>query len=190
MKILLKVNLKNYERYELNEKLFIVREGKANLKYSLSSMKEMTSEMLYQRGDIVANFFCFVDELDLPEVYIEVEALTDIVLEEIPISKKDILQNLYMRKIVLQLIKGSIVRFFYQVYDTKTYMLLLMMFYADEKNKISKKDISYENFNISRSAFYLHYSELKDQGYIRERNGIIKLNIKKINELLMIDKKS
>ena len=53
-----------------------------------------------------------------------------------------------------------------------------------EEFKFSKKEISYENFNISKSQFYLIYSKLKKEKYVTEDKNIIKLDIEKINEYL------
>ena len=53
-----------------------------------------------------------------------------------------------------------------------------------EDGYVYKKEISYENFNISKSQFYLIYSNLKKENFLSEVDNKIFLNLKKIDPYL------
>lgn len=182
-----KINLDQYERHYLDGKFFIVKKGKLVSRDILDSGKIITNENYLKEGDLIGNFFEFLPDnnIILPEIDIEVEALEDgTILEEFEFSADDIFQNIYFEKILMQLIKKSMIKFFYQVYDTKGYIMAILKLYADDEKTIAKKDINYENFNISRSQFYLIYSKLKKEKFIIEKEKKIILNIEKIDEYL------
>lgn len=121
----------------------------------------------------------------LPETEIEVEALENgTILEEFHFTSKDILNNIYLEKLFFQLIKKNMIKFFYQLYDTKGYILAILKLYADDSGIILKDEISYENFNVSKSQFYLLYSKLKKEKFIQEENKKIYLNLDKIEDFL------
>lgn len=183
---MLKVDLSSNEKYYLDGRFFLITKGKVITKDILASGKIISNENCLREGELVGNFFNISSNfnVNLPEIDVEVEALEETTLEEFKFSKKDILKNTVFEKMLSQLIKKSIIKFLYQLYDSKGYILAILKLYANSDNEIPKKEISYENFNISKSQFYLIYSKLKKENYIIEEKNLVKLNIEKINEYL------
>ncbi|MGL5209346.1 hypothetical protein [Cetobacterium sp.] len=183
---MLKVDLRSNEKYYLDGRFFLITKGKVITKDILASGKIISNENCLREGELIGNFFNISSNsnLKLPEIDIEVEALEETTLEEFKFSKKEILNNTIFEKMLSQLIKKSIIKFLYQLYDSKGYILAILKLYANSNNEIPKKEISYENFNISKSQFYLIYSKLKKEKYVTEDKNIIKLDIEKINEYL------
>lgn len=180
--------LNRHDRYYLDGKFYIVKKGKLISRDILETGKVITNENFLKKGEMIGNFFEFLPQnnMMLPEIDIEVEALEDdTVLEEFNFCSKDIFQNIYFEKIIIQLIKKSMIKFFYQLYDTKGYIMAILKLYANGEGIIAKKEINYENFNISRSQFYLIYSKLKKEKYITEIGKKIQLNLTKIDDYLM-----
>lgn len=183
---MLKVDLSSNEKYYLDGRFFLITKGKVITKDILASGKIISNENCLREGELIGNFFNISSNfnVNLPEIDVEVEALEETTLEEFKFSKKDILKNTVFEKMLSQLIKKSIIKFLYQLYDSKGYILAILKLYANSDNEIPKKEISYENFNISKSQFYLIYSKLKKENYIIEEKNLVKLNIEKINEYL------
>lgn len=183
---MLKVDLSSNEKYYLDGRFFLITKGKVITKDILANGKIISNENCLREGELVGNFFNISSNfnVNLPEIDVEVEALEETTLEEFKFSKKDILKNTVFEKMLSQLIKKSIIKFLYQLYDSKGYILAILKLYANSDNEIPKKEISYENFNISKSQFYLIYSKLKKENYIIEEKNLVKLNIEKINEYL------
>ncbi len=191
---MLKVDLNSREKYYLDGRFFLIRKGKVIAKDILASGKVISNENCLREGEVVGNFFNISSSysLMLPEIDIEVEALEDTILEEFKFSKKEITNNTVFEKMLSQLIKKSIIKFLYQLYDKKGYILAILKLYANSKGEIPKKEISYENFNISKSQFYLIYSKIKKENYLVEEKEIVRLNVEKINKylnLLELDEK-
>lgn len=181
------ITLNKKDRYFLDGKFFIVKKGKLISRDILETGKIITNENCLKEGELIGNFFEFLpkNNLMVPEVDIEVEALEDeTILEEFKFSSSDILKNIYLEKIISQLIKKSMIKFFYQLYDTKGYIMAILKLYADNNGKILKSEINYENFNISRSQFYLIYSNLKKEKFIFEKEAVVYLDLSKINDYL------
>ena len=177
-----KVYLQKKEMMFLEKKFFIVKKGKVIIKNILENGKIIVNENCVNKNEIIGNFLLLSlnNNFILPEVEIEVEALEESILEEICISKKDLLNNLVLKKVIDQLIKSYTINFLSYFYDTPKYFLILLKSYADSNGNISKKNIHYENFNISKSQFYLILSKLKKGNYLKEKNSEICLNLEKI----------
>ena len=60
----------------------------------------------------------------------------------------------------------------------------ILKLYNNDSGFISKKELNYENFNISKSQFYLIFSKLKKEKYILDDSEGIYLNLKKIDSYL------
>lgn len=180
------INLKKKDRYFLDGKFFLIKKGKVISREILESGKVITNENCLKEGEIIGNFFRFLPENTmLPDTEIEIEALEDnSILEEFQFSSEDILKNIYFEKVITQLIKKNMIKFFYQLYDTKGYILAILKLYADSSGKLLKSEINYENFNISRSQFYLIYSNLKKEKFILEKGENIHLDLDEIDEYL------
>lgn len=181
------ISLDKQQRYFLDGKFFLVKKGRIIARDILENGKIITNENYLIEGDLIGNFFTLLPRRDLfiPEIEIEIEALeNNTILEEFKFSSEEIFCNVYSEKVVIQLIKKSIFKFFYQLYDTKGYILAVLKLYLNNRTFISKKEIHYENFNISKSQFYLIYSKLKKENFITESNDKIFLNSDKINAYL------
>ena len=181
------ISLDKQQRYFLDGKFFLVKKGRIMARDILENGKIITNENYLVEGDLIGNFFTLLPKRDLfiPEIEIEIKALEDnTILEEFKFSLEEIFCNVYLEKIVIQLIKKSIFKFFYQLYDTKGYILAILKLYLNNRNFILKNEIHYENFNISKSQFYLIYSKLKKENFITESNDKIFLNSDKINAYL------
>lgn len=181
------VKLNKKERHFLDGKFFLIKKGKVISRDILESGKIISNENCLKAGEIVGDFFKFLPntQILILETEVEIEALEDnSVLEEFDFCPDIIAQNDGLQKIILQLIKKNMIKFFYQLYDTKGYILAILKLYADNNGRILKSEINHENFNISRSQFYLLYSSLKKDKFISEEKKNIYLNVNKINEYL------
>lgn len=182
-----KVVLQKYDKFFLEGNFFLVKKGKVISREVLETGKAVSNENYIKEGEIVGNFFNFLSEKEklVPEVEIEVEALeNDTILEEFNLNTREIFNDKYIQKILDQLVKKSMIKFFYQIYDTKGYILIILKLCLNKEKYISKKEINYENFNISKSNFYLIYSKLKEEKFISERNNRIYLNVNKTDRYL------
>lgn len=174
------------EKYYLDGKFFLIKKGKVITKDILPNGKIISNENCLREGEIIGNFFNFLkcEYLSVPEIDIEVEALEISILEEFKFSKLDIMNNSVFEKMLSQLIKKSTIKFLYQLYDKKGYILAVLKLYADSEGKIPKKEINYENFNVSKSQFYALFSKLKQDEFLKEEKTHIVLNIQKIDSFL------
>lgn len=182
-KIILKK--KNY-RFLKKGEFFVVKKGKVLVRNVLESGKVVPNGYYFSTGDIVGNFFGFVkdERLLVPKVEIELEALIETELEEIKFDESYLGENVIFEKLVSQFIKKSIVKFLEESYDSKGYILSIFMLCTNERMEVSKSEISYENFNMCKSKYYMKLSELKKENYIKENGNMWELNLKKINEYL------
>lgn len=180
------IKLNPHEKYYLDGRFFLIKKGKVITKDILPNGKVISNENCLREGEIIGNFFNFLkcEYLSVPEIDIEVEALEKSILEEFTFSQLDVVNNVIFEKMLSQLIKKSTIKFLYQLYDKKGYILAILKLYANSEGKIPKKEINYENFNISKSQFYALFSKLKQQHFFKEEKNEIILNIKKIDSFL------
>lgn len=181
------IRLKRGERYFLNDKFFIIKKGKISSKDILENGRIIASEDFLRTGEIIGNFFRFLPKIKInfPEIEIEVEAVeNDVILEEIDFSYGSLQNNGYLGKMLECLIKKAAIKFFYQLYDTKGYILVVLKLYLNDNKFIEKEEIRYENFNISKSQFYLIYSALKKEKFILTMNRKVFLDEKKVDNYL------
>lgn len=178
--------IKKGEYYFLEDKFFIIRKGKVIARDMLANGKAVANEYYFSEGEVVGNFFRFLNDekLKVPNVEIEIEALRDSELEEFNFSTNIIYENVIFEKIIIQLIKKSTIKFLENIYNPKGYLLSILKLHANDNLEVEKTEISYENFNMSKSQYYLKLGELKKEKYIEEKSNIYKLNIKKIDEYL------
>lgn len=182
-----KIILNKKNIYFIEKKFFILKKGKIVAKCILENGKIIAHENCIKSNEFIGNFFLFLPKniFFIPKFEIEIEALEDnTVLEEINISFLESSADSPIKKILLQFIRSTYIRYFQHLYDTKGYILSILMLYADTNKKILKKLINHEIFNISRSSFYATYSELKKENFITEKNKIIYLNSNKIDTYL------
>lgn len=179
--------LKAKEKLLLNNKYYIIKIGKVITKDILSSGKIISNEECLREGEIIGNFLNFftISNFYIPEVEVEIEALEETILEEF-LFEKNIFskENLIIEKLIQHLIRKAIIKSLYQIYSKEAYILAILKLYANNNGILSKKEISYENFNISKSQFYLIFSKLKSENYLYEIEKNIYLNLDKINKKL------
>ncbi|MEG0235846.1 MAG: hypothetical protein RR523_04755 [Cetobacterium sp.] len=180
------IKLNPREKYYLDGKFFLIRKGKVITKDILPNGKIISNENCLREGEIIGNFFNFLkcEYLSVPEIDIEVEALEKSILEEFNFSQLDIVGNVIFEKMLSQLIKKSTIKFLYQLYDKKGYILAILKLYANSEGRIPKKEINYENFNISKSQFYALFSKLKQEKFLEEEKNEIILDVNKIDSFL------
>lgn len=168
--------LQKNECYFLDSKFFIIKSGKV-----------VTNEIYLSSGEIIGNFFKFlkISDFDIPDLEVEVEALeNNTVLEELIITEEKIKEDIYLKKLITVLLKKALLKLIYQLYDTKGYVLAILKLQKSDKSYIPKDEIHYNNFNISKSQFYLAYKNLKKDKYIIEINDKIFFNNQKVNDYL------
>lgn len=179
--------LNKNDRHYLDGKFYIIKKGKIITRDILENGKILTYENYLTSGEIIGNFFSFLTLKDIyiPDIDIEVEALEDdTVLEEFNFNSNILTDDNFISKIITHLAKKTLIKFFYQLYDTQGYILSILKLYNNDTGFISKKEINYENFNISKSQFYLVLSKLKKEKYILDDSDGIYLNLKKIDTYL------
>lgn len=182
-----KIKLKKDERYFLDNTFFIIKKGRVLVRSILSTGKVIVTEYHYEEGEIVGNFFKFIDnkKLNFPEVGIEIEAFMDTELEEIVFLEKYFTENILLQKVTKHLTKRLIIEFLRNIYDSKGYILSILKLYANDNMLVNKKDMNFEVFNISKSQYYLKISELKKENYIEDVGEKWKLNLREIKKYLI-----
>ena len=179
--------LQKNECYFLDSKFFIIKSGKVVTREILETGKVVTNEIYLSSGEIIGNFFNFlkISDFDIPDLEVEVEALeNNTVLEELIITEEKIKEDIYLKKLITVLLKKALLKLIYQLYDTKGYVLAILKLQKSDKSYIPKDEIHYNNFNISKSQFYLAYKNLKKDKYIIEINDKIFFNNQKVNDYL------
>lgn len=180
------ITLRRNEKYFLDEHFLMIKKGKIVTRGILETGKVIANENCLEEGEIIGNFFNFLVEKSemIPKIGIEIEALEDnCVLEQFNLPNK-IFEDFYFQKLLFQLIKKSIIMFLYHLYGKKGYILATMKLYVNEEGYIPKKNIKPENFNISRSQFYLLCGKLKEEKFFYEKNNKIYMNMQKIDKYL------
>lgn len=167
-----------------DKKIFIVKSGKIITRDILETGKVITNESYLTAGELVCNFskFLLLQDFKVPEIEVEIVAMeNNTILEELNVTVDELMGNSYSQKIICSLLKKVSLKLFYQLYDTKGYVLAVLKLYRERKKFIYKADIHYENFNISKSQFYLIYRNLKKESFLTEVNDKVYLNSKKID---------
>lgn len=183
------IGLSRGEKLIVDDKCFLVRKGKVITKDLLKNGKAIGHELFITKGEVIGNFFSAVerDETEPQEIIsIEVEALEDTELEEIIMKNCCFNEDPYLKKILLQLEKRTLMKYYQELFDTKGYILAVLKLHAGKKRELNKSEVRFDRFNnISRSQFYKLYSELREEHYFYEEDKkIIKLNSLKINKYL------
>lgn len=180
--------LNKNDKYYLDGKFYIIKSGKIISRDILENGKIITYENYLAAGEIIGNFFKFINIKDIyiPDIDIEIEAVEDeTLLEEFELNYNTLsYKESSASKVIDHLIKKNLIKFFYQLYDKQGYILAILKLYNNENGFIYKKDINYENFNVSKSQFYLILSKLKKEKYILDMQDCIYLNLKKIDSYL------
>ncbi|MEG0237937.1 MAG: hypothetical protein RR523_04815 [Cetobacterium sp.] len=183
---MLEIFLKKNKKLFLDNKFFILQEGSVRVKYILENGDIISYENILKKNEIVGNFLLLseVDFFKLPEVEIEIESLENTILKEIVISENDISENIIFQKIFIQLIKQYIIKFISHICPPIKIMLILLKINSDKNGFIDKKNINYENLNMSRTQYYTLLSILKKNQLVKETNKKIILDLKEINRRL------
>lgn len=183
IELLLKKNQKKY----VEDKFYLIKKGKILTKDIFANGKYVANENYLKKGDIIGNllnFYNLKDENIEKNSELEIKALENSILEEINFSlnKIDIVEN-----VMEQLTRKIRNRLVFHKYSKEGYILASMLSYGEEEGIIKKTDINYEDFNMSRSQFYLIFSKLKKENFftLKENNYI--LNKDKIYQYLNED---
>lgn len=183
-----RIVLQKGDRLFLEDSFYQIIKGKLVLKDILKNGKVIITDYCAREGEIIGDYLQFSENKKIlkPDIAVEVEALEKTIIEEFEFSENELKKSRAFEKIMNQLLKNSMLKFMMHLYDKKGYLLLILKLYANSTGEILKKEVNYNNFNISKSQFYLIYSKLKDEGYLCERREKIYLNLNKIEEYLML----
>ncbi|MEG0236192.1 MAG: hypothetical protein RR523_08210 [Cetobacterium sp.] len=190
MKIkLLEVSLKKGEKLFLGNKFYVIKKGSVLLKKILENGKVISYENILKKDEIIGNFLALSERnfLILPEIEIEIEALEETLIEEIKISKNELNNNPIFKRLLNQLIKQYIIKFISHICDPVKVLLILLKINSDSNGVVEKKNVSYENLNMSRTQYYSILTLVKKENLLKEEKKRIILNLKKIDEKLNSD---
>lgn len=183
------ITLKKDEYYFLDGKFFMIQSGKISTREILETGGSVANELYLSAGEIVGNFFKLlkVSGFEVPDIEIEVKAVeNNTVLKEFTITEEKLIENESLRQLIMFLLKKSLLKLLYQLYDTKGYVLAVLKLYTNNKKYVKREDIYYGNFNISKSQFYLAYRKLRREGYIKEVNERIYFDKEKVRRYLKL----
>lgn len=179
-----KIILKSYERYSLlEEEVFILKKGKVITKSIASTGKIINNNTFLKEGEILFNWFDFSDEENTLEIELEVEALENSILEKIEFFKTK--NQVLYQKMLFQLMRKNILEMQYHLYNTKGYILVTLKKFACDNGGLDKRIMKPEYFNIGKSQFYKIYKEIKEDGFLIEKNAKMYLEFDKIKEYLI-----
>lgn len=186
---LLEISLKKDEKLFLGNKFYLIKKGSILLKKILENGKVISYENILKKDEIIGDFFTLseINFLILPEIEIEIEALEETLIEEIEISKNELNNNPIFKKLLNQLIKQCIIKFISYVCDPVKILLILLKINSDSNGVVEKKNVSYENLNMSRTQYYSILTLLKKENLLKEEKKKIILNLKKIDKKLNSD---
>lgn len=176
--------LKKNQKKKIEDKFYIIEKGKILTKDIFLNDRYVSNESYLKTGDIVGNilnFYNLTDEKNINDTELEIKALEDTYLKEINFTLNDVD---FVENIIYQLTKKVENRLLFHKYKKEEYVLSSMLSYSNNEGIINKNDITFEDFNLSRSQFYLILSKLKESKffYIKDENYI--LNIEKIYDHL------
>ena len=183
------VTLKKDEYYFLDGKFFIIQSGRVSTREILATGGSVAHELYLSTGEIIGNFFKLlkISDFDIPDIEIEVKAVEDnTVLKEFIITDRKLEENEYLKQLIMFLLKKSLLKLLYQLYDTKGYVLAVLKLYTNNKKYVKREDIYYGNFNISKSQFYLAYRKLRREKFIKEVNEKIYFDKEKVRKYLKL----
>lgn len=182
-------SLRKNEKFFLENRFYLIKRGSILLKKILENGKVISCENILKKDEIIGNFLTLSEAnfLKLPEVEIEIEALEETIIEEVEISKIELNKNPILKRLLNQLIKQYIIKFIPYICDSMKLLLILLKINSDSNGIVDKKNIGYENLNMSRTRYYSILSIIKKEKFIKEDKKKIFLNLKKINEKLTVN---
>ncbi len=172
----MEINLAEGEILILDSNFFVIKKGEVILRYIFEDGKSICFEFPLIPNDVSGNFFSLFSQTSpfYNDVTLEIQANKE---SHIKIFKFDLtkIDNELLNRLILQLSKQLIIKLWFQLYPKEAFVLLMLRIYSQKYNTIYKKYITYEVFNISKSQFYLIYSNLKKQKFIVEKSKFIEL---------------
>lgn len=186
---MLTTSLRKNEKFFLENRFYLIKRGSILLKKILENGKVISCENILKKDEIIGNFLTLSEAnfLILPEVEIEIEALEETIIEEVEISKIELNKNPILKRLLNQLVKQYIIKFIPYICDSMKLLLILLKINSDSNGIVDKKNIGYENLNMSRTRYYSILSIIKKEKFIKEDKKKIFLNLKKINEKLTVN---
>lgn len=186
---MLEITLEKNEKLFLENKFYIIKKGSVLLKKILENGKIISYENILRSDELVGNFLTLseINFLILPEVGVEIEALEVTTIEEIDISKNEINKNPIFKRLLNQLIKQYVIKFISHSCEPMKVLLILLKINSDLNGVVDKKNIGYENLNMSRGQYYSMLSIIRKEELIKEENKTIILDLKKVDEKLSGD---
>ncbi|MGL5050870.1 MAG: hypothetical protein ACRCZR_05695 [Cetobacterium sp.] len=166
------IRLEKGESFYIENKCYVILEGRGIVKYILPDGKVIVNECILEKNNIAYNLLNLnLDLINKTLLFKEAEGLFK-AFEETLVQEVEINYDL-KKKLYNQLIESYILKEMNLMMTSVEYVLFTLKKYS--KNKyVCKEVISYDDFNLSRSQFYLVLQKLKKNRYLIEReNGYI-----------------
>lgn len=174
------------ENFLLEDKIFLIKRGKVIVKNILENGL-IVPENILNEGELICDIFTLLPNENPLNVKVKIEALEDgTILEEYKVDNSKIRANFFLSKLLSSIAKRALVNLFFHIYDSKGYILAILKFYFSDKKYSCCKNIHFENFNLSKSQFYLVLSQLKKEGFIYEIENRLILDKSKVDEYLRV----
>lgn len=158
------IKLEKGESFYIGEKCYFILKGRGIMKYILSDGKTIVNEYLLEENKIIYNLLT-LDSINKTSLFKNPEGLFK-VFEETLIEEIEI--NSYIKKnLYTQIIESYILKEMNLIMTSIEYVFFTLKRYS-KNNCISKTVISYDDFNLSRSQFYLVLKKLKESKLIVE----------------------
>lgn len=168
------ITLSKGKDFYIENKCYLILKGKGILKYVSSNGKTVVNESVLKKDDVLYNII-FIDNNFINEHNSLKEIETLFKAFEITILKEIELNKLYKERLLLQISYYYILKELHLLVTTTEYLLITLKRYS-YNNIIDKTVIIYDDFNISRSQFYLIIQSLKKNKLLIEKNNNYILN--------------
>lgn len=168
------ITLKKGEVYYIENRCYIILKGKGVTKCIMPSGKTVVNESLLKSNDILYNFlFINNDLIDEKKILKDGEVLfkafEDSILKEVELN------NQFKDKLASQSFHYYILKELQLAITSIEYLLITLKRYS-YNNSVDRTIILYDNFNISRSQFYLIIQRLKKDKLLIEEGDKYILN--------------
>lgn len=168
------ITLNKGKEFYIENKCYLILKGKGILKYIASTGKVVVNESVLKTDDVLYNII-FINENFISEHNSLKEAETLFKAFETTVLKEIELDKLYKEKLLLQISYYYILKELHLLITTTEYLLITLKRYS-YNNIIDKTVIVYDDFNISRSQFYLIMQSFKKNKLLIEKNNNYILN--------------
>ena len=168
------ITLNKGEDFYIENKCYVIINGKGIIKYITPNGKTTVNESILKTNDILYNSLSISNSLINEYNFLKnIETLFKAF--EITILKEIKFDKLLKDKLLLQISYYYTLKELHLIMTTTEYILITLKRYSCN-NIIDKTIILYDDFNISRSQFYLIIQNLKKENILIENNNNYILN--------------